>query len=93
MNEIEFAISQAVEGFTVHHDSDVDEDDLLDPVVEEYSNYESFSDLAEAAGLDEDYAGVSIEDFDAFVRREVIHPQVSGLHSLLTLAMNHYQED
>lgn len=93
MNHIEHTITQAVEGYNQHHDTNVDEDDLLDPIIQEYSNFDSFDDLMEAAGLDENYEGTSPDDFDGFIRTEVIHPKVSCLHSLLTFAMNKYAND
>ena len=93
MTDIQITISQAVDGYNAHNDADINEHDLLDPIVQEHSVFDSFDDLRIEAGLNEDYEGVEIGDFDGMIRQTIAHIKVSDLHSLLTLAMNEYSEE
>ena len=89
MNRIASTIQEAVEGYNVHNDDDINEHDLLDPVIRDYTNCDSFEEFATEAGLDGNYEGISAEVFDDYILRNVSHTNVRDLHSLLTVAHNH----
>ncbi|WP_320007384.1 hypothetical protein [Maridesulfovibrio sp.] len=85
MTEIDTMIDSTLESFNEMRNLNISKEELLDPVVYDNSNYETFEELCEDCGD-------SLPELDEYIQKHIAIPEVGDLNSLLVFACNNYND-